>query len=136
MVSCQKNINQKNTEEIVDKYNIPSRENIIIEYDVDAFIYFFTEKINDDGRIFELLPEALYIAENTNDPVFYKFIYLCTLNKYSSFNEIYNDHIICFNALPSKDKLFVLRYLEKGALQNDEICINYLNDIKNRNNKP
>jgi hypothetical protein len=125
------NTKESKTMEIIDEFKPPERIDIIKNYDINALVYLFTERLNENLDIFELLPDALYIAETTNDPLSYKFIYFCTLNKYSKFSEISNNHLDCFKKMTLKDKEFVKKYLTKGVEQKDKICENYLMEIMN-----
>lgn len=69
------------------------------------------------------------MAEIDGDPFAYQLIYLGTLNKYDKIDDIYENHVLCYQKLKKIEKEMVLKYLEKAAEQKDPICVSYLISI-------
>jgi hypothetical protein len=93
---------------------------------MDLYNYYVTNNL----PLYEILPEAYYVAEYDNYSFSYQLIYLATLSKYGSYNEIDSkNHISFYKMLTDKEKISIIKYLDKGANNNDPNCLGYIIDI-------
>ena len=114
---------------------IKEKKNILIKKNPYELMHMYNYYEINNKPIFELLPEAFYIAETNGYLFSYQLIYLGTLNKYFENHIDSKNHLYYFIKLPENEKNIVLRYLHKGAIKNDPVCIDFLIDIYKKLNK-
>lgn len=130
-IACNmKNNNNENTIINNMKKNELNLRNEIIKTKNDNLLFkLLISKENKKYIYVDILPEAFYLAENTDSPFAYTMIYIGILELNFPNDKIIEREAYFFQKLPNKEKEIILNYLKKGAELKNASCVKYLIDI-------